>query len=125
MRESIERIFDSYINKKLADKHDVKRFIHNHCGKARCIDKIYEQVRLAEMSNIGGIFDAEKYRLVIQTGADLFVWVALSIVEQAELTQAERRRREDEANYIAEIEAEQDELRAEIESEKIVSYPSV
>jgi hypothetical protein len=125
MLDRIRKEFDKAVKKKLRKKPEVRDYVLKHCGKERCIEKIAEQVKIAELSNIGGAFDVAKYREIIKAGADLFVYVSLEILEQAHRTQAERRRIEDENNRIAEIEAEQVELKAEIESDKIVSYPSV
>jgi hypothetical protein len=123
MREHIEKIFDDFVRTKLAKRPEVADFILAHSGRPSCIDKIFEQVRLCEINNIGGVFDQEKYREVIELGADLFAYVALEVHGRNLISRAEKRRREDEVNRMSELEAEFSEYEAEATTTKLISRP--
>lgn len=83
-----------------------------------------QQINIAERSNIGKRFDATKHSMLIQECAKLFCRVALSHKEQQLLSHAETVRRIDDANRMANIEAEFEAEQKEFLSKKIISFPS-
>lgn len=117
--------FDSWLQSKFQGKPDIQRFLLNHERKHLCIQEVLQEIRKAELSNIGGRFEVTRYKLLIHTCAQMFANVAINHKHQQLLSSAERQRRIDEDgkyDRAAEILAEAEK---EALSDKIVSLPGV
>jgi hypothetical protein len=124
MREQVAAVFDGYINRKLGAMPDVCRFLLNHERKGTCIDRTVEQIRKAEGAcNIGGRFDTERFRLLIETAAAMFCNLALTHAGEAALSHAERVRRIADADKMKRAEEAVADLEREATTSRLTSLP--
>ena len=124
MEFEVTKLFDSWIAAKFAGQEAVRSFLLRHERKRLCVDCLCEQIRIAELSRIGKVFNAFRYKYLINQCAQMFCTFALKHAEDDALSRAEKQRRQDEANHFQQLEAEMAEMTDEALSTKIVSRPS-
>lgn len=98
MLSEVKIIFDEEIAKRFQSNEAVKNFLLRHERREICLNNL-----CAEISRIEGLsinFNAEKYRYTIAQVVNMFATRALEVHEQKLLSNAERRRREDENRRI-------------------------
>lgn len=97
MRDIIEKTFNGYIDTTFKGKA-IHPFLSRHERKSMCIDGLVEEVRKAELSNIGRRMDLTRLKLFATEGAKLFCNMALTKAEQDAMSQIAKQARIDEAN---------------------------
>lgn len=124
MKEMIAVHFDNWINDKFKDLPAIKKYLTTHERRQKLLDNIASEVIKIELSNVGKRFDAEKFKMVIESIAHLFATKAIEHYEQSIMSHAEKQRRISEAGRMEDIEAEFDEMQKEVTDQKVVSYPT-
>lgn len=123
MEFEVSQIFDSWISSKFGAKPDIARYLLRHERRPMVIQRVCEQIRIAELSNIRKRFDTSRYRMVIEACAGMFCNAAINYAEQQAMSRAEMIRRMDEASRFENLTAEFQELENETLSTKLVSRP--
>jgi hypothetical protein len=129
MRHAVSIEFDRCIRKicrklKEHSREEILKALLEHDRKGACIDHTCEAIRVAESrANIGGKFEISRFRLFIETTAGMFCNAALTHFKEQAISQAEKQRRIDDANRMANIEAEFEADQAEALDSRIRSYP--
>lgn len=118
MIDDVERRFDQWLD-KLIKNQDVRQAVKAHERKSLVVENTCEQIKMAEMSNIGKRFNVDKYNLLIGEVAKMFANAALEQKEQAAWSVARKNRHlTEQRKYEAAAEALQD-----LENEKEYSTP--
>lgn len=104
MQFEITIAFNAWIAQRFAEKQEICNFLINHERKGKCIEKLCEQIRIAELSNIRKVFDQRRYKQLIEAVAQMFCAAALEQASQEAMSAAERQRRMSEANHLKECE---------------------
>lgn len=129
MKDLVTIEFDSRVrhvcrNLKEHSRDEIISALLNHERKPSCIDKVCEQLRDAEMKcNIGGEFKVKRFLPLIHCAADMFCNLALTHLKEQAISNAERQRKIDEANRIANIEQEFEAEQKDLTDPRIKSYP--
>lgn len=118
MQLEIEEKFDGWIKAKFKENSEVLNFLLKHERKQVCITRLSEQIRLAELSNIRGRFNSEKYHWLIADVAAFFCDRALEYAREKAVSEAERQRRTSESLRLKEAESMLHELEKEALDEK-------
>lgn len=116
------QVFNSFIIRTFRS-YNIRQFLLNHERKPVVIERICDQIRRAEMSNIGGRFEIRRFTQLIEAAAQMFVDAALKNAEEKAISHAEMVRRMDEGARIENIAQEFASLQLEAESTAIVSRP--
>ena len=122
MEFQVTEVFNSFIIHTFKS-HVIRDFLLTHERKPVVIEKICEQVRKAEMSNIGRKFEIRRFTQLIEAASRMFADAALKNAEEKALSHAEMVRRMDESIRMENIEAEFESLQLEAESPVLVSRP--
>lgn len=118
MFSQIRDEFDAYITKNIKNL-EVRSFLVQHERKNVCIEKLCEQIRIAELSNIGRDFNLEKWRLCIHSVARMFAQACLRHQEEKILSDAEIARRLSESRKLEHAE----EMITELEDDALDETP--
>lgn len=122
MLEQITDEFNSWIKRNIKNE-GVRNYLLQHERKNGCINKVYEQVRKAEVG--ATVFDKHRYHILIHECAKTFCQVALEYAEQQLLSKAEQAKRIHDADTFKRAEEAMIDLEKEATSEAITSYPKV
>lgn len=98
--------FHEFIAEKFRHKPDIYNFLIRHERKQKCLEGICEQIKLAELSNIGQRMDMKRLQILSRAGARMFCDAALKHAEESTLSQSERSRRISEHKDINEIKSD-------------------
>jgi hypothetical protein len=112
MEFEIKKYFDSYLISTFKSE-SIRNYLLNHERKQRCIDRVCEQIRMAELGQLKQRMDIWRWRTLVEACAKIFANAALQHAEESALTQAEKMRRIDEATRI-------DQIAAEFEAEQMI-----
>lgn len=123
MINEVRIVFDAYLDEKWREKPAIHKYLKEHERKERVLEKTCEQIRLAELSNIGRRFDVFKYRTFVRQCADIFCNAAIKHAYEQALSYAEKQRLIHEADHIKRCEEAMIDLENEALSGKLVSTP--
>ena len=123
MEFEVAQVFDSWLSAKFHGKPDVAKYLLRHERRPMVIQKVCEQIRIAELSNIRRRFNTARYRQIIEACAGMFASAAVKYAEEQAVSRAEMIRRMDEASRLENLKAEFQELENETLSTKLVSRP--
>ena len=121
MRDRIQTIFDNWIIDNLPNR-DVANYLVNHERKDLCLDEVVTQIKLAELSNIGSVFNARKHKLLIEESARMFCTLAVKHKEEAMLSEIDKKQRIFESDSIKRAEEAMVDLEKEALDDKIKIY---
>ena len=99
----VTKIFDDTLTKKLGTKPEVLKFLLKHERKNVCIQNLCYHISQLEKLSI--TWNAEKYRRLIGDVAVMFGKAALEHYAQREMSDAEKTRRQRQADSLKEAEA--------------------
>lgn len=123
VQEIIIKEFERYISDTFMGKPDILAFFANHERKQLCIDGLCEEVRKAELSNIGRMMDLDRVKFFAHSGAEMFCQLALTSAEEQAVSAAEYQRRLDVNLVYERAEEAITDLENEAKDERIKSYP--
>lgn len=129
MRHQVALEFDACISRLFPTmepgaRQRIHKFLLTHERKNSCLDRLCEQILKAEQSaNIGGKFDRRRFDSFIDTTVRMFADAAMQLEAEGHYTRAKKQQMIDLAGYIADCQAEQDELQKELASGKLISRP--
>lgn len=129
MRNEVEIEFNSCILRLFPILHPEQRerihlFLLEHERKSVSIDRLCEAIKRAENSaNIGAKFDRRRFDSFIETTVQMYADACLDFEKRKAMTHAQLQKEKDDAYYISDIEAEQEELISEFNSPRKTSRP--
>lgn len=120
---NVKTLFDKHLLNKFMSTPDIARALMSHERKKLVIDNLCEQIIRMEQGNIK--VNASKYKLAIESVADMFAHTALTHWEKSARSAAAKRAEIDEADRIKNAEEHIREETKEALSTTIKSFPSV
>ena len=125
MKEAVIALFDKRIavtfsGLKENGRDEILRAAMTHERKGECIDNVIYQLRLLKLQRQ---MTKKNFVDIVYSCADMYCAAILEYLKQQILSQAERQRRIDEANRIANFEAEVEADQKELTDPRIKSYP--
>lgn len=110
MEFEIKQYFDSYLVSTFKSEN-IRNYLLNHERKQRCIDRVCEQIRMAELGQLKQRMNIWRWRTLVEACAKIFAEAALKHAEEAAISHAEMIRRIDKATemerFAEEFDAEQ------------------
>lgn len=120
---NVEKIFDTWLQTKFAQKTEVKNFLLNHERKKVVIENTCYQILRAENYNVN--VNANKYKILIETCAEMFAKVALSHIEQKMKSKLQIQLERMEEDRIKDAEEHIKDLEKEALSDSITSFGGI
>jgi hypothetical protein len=125
MRDAVERLFDKRIRDKIrglkeTSRDELLRASNDHPNRGKCIDSAVVELRKLKLQRQ---MTKKNFVDIVFCCADLYCSAVVEHLKQRILTAAEVQRRTDEANRMANLQAEFDADQKELEDTRIKSFP--